>query len=270
MKIRTAWLGELHGALGKPFLGGMNCFRTDQYGNIVGLKSPSEPRIPSGKQRLYRHQLRYWSLHWNFLTPAEKQSYADAGDIVNMTGYDFYIQENYNKEVLRVAPTDNRWVELWHPNTNPKAIEYLSMSDDPDFEDWTYVNFPLEIVAAPLSIISAAIKLRYVAEAGWGGQGKRVDCHRITEPWRESTITYNTRPALAVSETSHGNMVMMGEWISLDVTDDINSLINGSALCFGWRIKYHELDPDTESMSGWRSSQAHENDSWLYLTLEVN
>lgn len=267
MKIKTAWLSELRGSLGRPFLGGRSCFRTDRYGNIVGLKSPSEPRVPSKKQPLYRHQLRYWSLHWNFLTPAQKQSYKDLGEAKGITGYDYFIQTFYDRAILFMAPTHNRWVELWDPNKNPSAEEYLHMSDDEEFEDWVYIDFPLNMISKNLVITKAELFLRYVGESGWPGTGRRVDCHRILTFWKENTITYNTRPSVSGTETDHIDMAEEGDWLKFDVTSDINLLINTQKLFFGWRIKYHETVSTQEAMSSLRSTYPHNNDYWPYLKL---
>lgn len=269
MKIKTAWLSELRGALGRPFLGGMSCFRTDQYGNIVGLKSPNEPRIPSGKQDLYRHQLRYWSLHWNFLTPGEKQTYQDLGAAEDITGYDYFMKLFYDTANLYMAPTNNRWVELWSPDKNPTAEEVLHLSDDEDFEDWVYINFPLGKISKNLVITKAELWLKYSGEAGSSAEGKRVDCHKIRGAWSETTITYNTRPSIDVMEVDHTDMPAEMEWFSFDVTANINSLIAGGLLFYGWRIKFNTTVGTGESYSGLRSTHPHDDDHWPYLKLTL-
>lgn len=269
MKIKTAWLSEMRGALGRPFLGGMNCFRTDKYGNIVGLKSPSEPRVPSKKQPLYRHQLRYWSLHWNFLTTEEKNSYAELGKKNNITGYNYYIAEKYDVNNLYMAPTDNRWVELWHPDTNPRAEEGLHISNDEEFEDWIYINFPLEKLSKNLEVTKAELWLLYYEEAGWSGTGKRINCHQILQPWSENTITYNNRPYHYPLYTTWSLMPEDGHWFSLNVTNDIQNIISSGILGFGWMLKYQETVTEQESMSGLRSTYPHDNDYWPYLKLEL-
>lgn len=269
MKIKTAWLNELRGSVGKPFLGGLSCFRTDKYGNITGLKSPSEPRVPTGKQPLYRHQLRYWSLHWNFLTPGQKANYAALGEADEITGYDYYIKEHYDINNLYVAPTDNRWVELWSPDKNPTAEEYLHMSDDEDFEDWTYINFPLAKICQPIVITKAELFLRYAGEAGSSAEGKRVDCHKIVDQWHEQQITYNNRPSVAGTETDHTDMPAEMTLFSFDVTADINSLISSGILFYGWRVKFHETVGTGESMSSLRSTYPHDDDYWPFLRLSL-
>jgi len=208
-------------------------------------------------------------LHWNFLTPGQKQTYEDLGDAEDITGYDYYIREKYDINNLYVAPTDNRWVELWHPNTNPTAEEYLHMSDDEEFEDWIYINFPLEKISKNLVITKAELFLKYAGEAGWGAEGKRVNCRKITGSWSETTITYNTRPAVSGTETDHVNMPAATEWFKFNVTSDIQDLIDAGALFYGWRIKFHETVTSQESMSSLRSTWPHDDDHWPYLKLEL-
>lgn len=267
MKIKTAWLGELRGSIGRPFLGGMSCFRTDKYGNIVGLKSPSEPRVPSGQQRLYRHQLRYWSLHWNFLTPTQKSNYAALGDLEGITGYDYYMKTHYSRDPLHLHPTNNRWVELWKPDRNPTAEEGLHMSDDQNYEDWVYLDFPLDVLFAGPEPSGSFLRVKYAGEAGFSGEGKRVDCHKITEPWKESTITYNTRPSVSGAETDHIDMPAEGTWFEVDVSGDIDDIISTKTLFYGWRLKYHSAVASSESLSSMRSTYPHDDDHWPFVKL---
>jgi len=269
MKIKTAWLSEMRGALGRPFLGGMNCFRTDQYGNIVGLKSPSEPRVPSGMQRLYRHQLRYWSLHWNFLTPEQKLAYSILGAELNITGYNYYIKEKYDINHLYIAPTDNRWVELWHPSTNPSAEEGLHLSDDEEFEDWVYINFYPDKFPKNLVITKAELWFFYYNEAGDPATGRHVDCHRLLEPWSETTITYNTRPGATAARVAAAVMPGEWQWFYFDLTFELRFIIAQGMPFYGYKIKFRETVTEESSMCGLRSTWPHDNDWWPFLKLEL-
>jgi len=267
MKIKTAWLSELRGSLGRPFLGGMNCFRTDKYGNIVGLKKPDPSRLFAGKRSLYQHQLRYWSLHWNFLTPGQKQAYQDLGDAEEITGYNYFMKLFYDIDNLYMAPTDNRWVELWAPNKNPTAEEYLHISDDEEYEDWIYINFPLEKISRNLVITKAELWLKYSGEAGWGAEGKRVDCYNILKTWSETSITYNNRPVANPEYTTWSLMPEEGEWLNFDVTEDIRKIIESGVLTFGWKLNFQETVTVEESNSGLRSTYPHDDDHWPFLKL---
>lgn len=269
MKIKLNWIQELRGASGVKIWGDKSCFQVRPGGVQILMKNPGGKRVPQGKQNLYRHQFAYWSYHWNFLTPAQKANYEILAEADGITGYDFYIREKHQPGFLYLHPTNNRAVEIWDPNNNVVAQEALKISDDTMFEDWVYIDFGFEKISRNLSLTKAELCLKLVAEGGWDADGKRVDCHKILEPWRETTITYNNRPTVSGTETDNLNMPTMGEWLAFDVTNDIQDQINTGALFYGWRIKFHTLVAVHESLSGFRSTHPHDEDCWPYVKISL-
>jgi len=269
MKFKTPVFSELRGRLGHQIESNTVCFRTYKTFGIQVIKNPARKVDPAGSQWLYRHQLYYLSLHWNFLTPEQKAAYDVLGGAAGISGYDYYIKEKHDIDHLYLAPTDNLWAEEYKPDRNPTAEEGLHLSDYDIWEDYAHINFPLEQIPSNLLISKAELWLRYAGEAGSSAEGKRVDCHKITEPWAERTITWNNRPSVSATETDHIDMPAERQWFSFTVTQDINDLISGGSLFYGWRVKYHSTVTTSESYSYIRATYPHKDDFWPYLKLEL-
>lgn len=269
MKIKLHWLQELRGAAGTKIWGDKSCFQVRRGGVQVVMKNPGGPRPATGKQALYRHQIGYWRLHWNFLTPAQKAAYAAAAEKDPLTGYDYFIREKCQPGFLYMHPNNNRWVEKWSPNNNPTAEETLHLSDDEDYEDWVYVDCGLDKISRNLSIVKAELYLRYVGESGWDAEGKQVQCNMIKDSWSETTITYNNRPTVIPFFARYSTMPAQMEWFKFDVTDHIKSIISAGAKLYGWRIKFSSTVASQESMSGLRSTYPHDENDWPYIKITL-
>lgn len=260
----------MHGSLAGPYLGNMTCFRTDKYGNIVGLKSPDGPRVPSGKQGLYRHQIYYWSLHWNFMWVSDKAKYNELGEAADMTGYDYFMKTHYSRDPLFMHPMDNNGTyERW-PDWNIPGSPYIDIADRIDRQRYVYLTFPLDLISQNLTITKAELWVYY--EGWWDNWpgGKQVDCHKIIEPWTERSLTWNNSPAVHSEVTDTTVIGNVEKWHTFDITDDINLIISG-APSYGWRINFHLPVTTNWSWVEWRSTYHDYWDSrWPYLKLELS
>ena len=134
MKIKIAWLSELHGKLGHTLPQNTVCFRTYKNFGIQIIKNPARYLPPGGMQWTYRHQIYYWSLHWNFLTPGQKAAYENLGADAGISGYNYYIQEKQDPQFLYIHPVGYTWTEKAYPDTKHFPGEVVRMSNDPTYE----------------------------------------------------------------------------------------------------------------------------------------
>ena len=243
MKIKTAWLSEMRGSLGRPYAGGLSCFRTDKYGNIVGLKSPSGARGPAGSQAIYRHQLHILPKYWTFLTPEGREEYILAAHVHRTTPYNEFVRQNYPVGFLKLLSEHDTYTGESNKAMIQCAKEKLLLSDHIYAPQWLYVDFKFSLIKPPFEITTAALGLYYYMEEGGNSEGKLVDCHMITEAWDEKTTNYYNQPTVAGAETSHSSMPAVNNWVWFDVTPDINNHLSGTP-CFGWRLKYHTQLPE--------------------------
>ena len=259
----------MRGKLGHTIDSGTLCFRTYKNFGIQVIKNPARKKDPAGMMWLYKHQIYYWSMHWNFLTAEQKAAYVELGEAAGITGYDYYIKEKYDPKYLYIHPSDLNWTEKAYPNKHFSPGESVHMSDDVTYESHVYVKFPLEMLSSNLSFMWAQLKFFYYEEAGWDADDKIVDCYRITEDWDWRTLTWNNAPATPTPIVAWNYMPGQMQWFHFYVQGPIQSAVNYPDTWFGFKIRFRTLDPTTESMSGLRATLPHDNDFWPYLKLRM-
>ncbi|MCX6664839.1 MAG: DNRLRE domain-containing protein, partial [Euryarchaeota archaeon] len=97
-----------------------------------------------------------------------------------------------------------------------------------------------------IEISSAKLKLYYYQNEDGDTAGHTLNLYRITSDWNKENVTWNTRPnyngtiiASAVVPST------VGTWIEWDVTNDVQSFINGQTTNYGWEI----IDPASSDNS---------------------
>jgi len=270
MKFKTPVFSELRGRLGHLIESNTICFRTYKNFGIQVIKNPARKVAPAGRQWLYTHQIYYWSLHWNFLTPEQKASYNLQGENVGITGYNYYIKEKYDPQYLYAHPSGANWTEKAYPNKTPSPGESILLSDDTTYEKHAYFQFPTAAVPDLLPVIEAELHMLYYEEAGFDAEGKRVECRMIWAPWDWRTITWNNVPQIQMVGVTSGDMPAEQEWIILDVRDRLLFARVRPGMFHGFQIKFKDLDPVTESESGLRSTRHHDNDFWPFLKIKIS
>lgn len=269
MKFKSPIFSTLRGRLGHTPESNTICFRTYKNFGIQIIKNPARIQPPAGSQWIYRHQVFYWSMHWNFLTPGEKAVYNELGEAEGITGYDYYIRKYCVPPYLYVHPSDLNWTEKAYPNKNPSPGESILMCDDVTYEKHMYIKFPLELLSKNLTILYAWIRFYYFEEAGWEAHGKRIECWKITEDWDWRTITWNNAPAVDPDLVDYWFMPYQMSWFGFGVTDVIHEAVSDPSSWFGFKIQFRDLDPLKSSFSGIRSTRPHDNDYYPYLVLLV-
>lgn len=269
MKFKTSLVQEMRGRLGHTIDSGTLCFRTYKNFGIQVIKNPARIWPTKGKQWLYRHQIYYWSLHWNFLTDEQKAVYDQLAENLRMSGYDYYIRENQDPHHLYVHPSGLNWIWKRYPDSIRSPIESVSLSDDVIDEKHIYIKFPLAMISPDMAITAATLNFFYQDESGWDADDKRVDCRSITEDWNWNTLTWNNAPAVDPDIVDFVLMPGQMEWFDFDVTSAIQATVAYPYAWFGFHIRFKDLDPDTESMSGIRALSTYENNFWPVLELTI-
>jgi len=259
----------MRGRLGHSINSSTLCFRTYKNFGIQVIKNPARIWPTKGKLWLQRHQIYYWSLHWNFLTLDQKAVYDSMAKVDGITGYDYYIRENYDPHHLYVHPSGLNWTYKRYPDSIRSPIEAVSLSDDVIYENHVYIKFPLEMISPNLEIVAAALSFFYQDEAGFDADDKRVDCRSITEDWDWRTITWNNAPTVDPDVVDFVLMPEQMQWFQFDVTSAIQATVADPYAWFGFHIRFKDLDPITESMSGLRALSTYENNFWPVLELTI-
>lgn len=96
--------------------------------------------------------------------------------------------------------TDDAFVDQLNPNTNNGDDLRMEVdtvrSDERQERIDTYIKFDLSSIPSGATLSSATLRLQ-VRSSGTGGSQHDINVHAVADSsWSESTITWNTRPAL--------------------------------------------------------------------------
>jgi hypothetical protein len=128
---------------------------------------------------------------------------------------------------------------MTHPQMNRGLASSLIIKNRYDLETESesdgLIKFDLFSIPHDSDIISARLYLYYGDWAQSDPAGREIALHRVKEAWRESDVTWETRPFWHQYETSSALVpVSAGQWMSWDVTDDVQDFINGKNVNYGW------------------------------------
>jgi len=103
--------------------------------------------------------------------------------------------------------------------------------------EWNaYAKFDISAISAGATITSATLHLYYYQWNDNNPSGRPLTCTRITEDWAECTLTYSNHPAVAATATSSSNVPGSYQWMTWDVTTDVQSFVAGLETNRGWKI----------------------------------
>lgn len=269
MKIKSSWLQEMRGSLGRPFLGDMSCFRTDKWGNIVGLRKPIPSKIHVGKQPAYQHQLAFIARYWRILTPSQKADYTALGALEDITGYDYFIRERYPIGELNFLPVGDMYIltlPWWMIDYRPRWLEtYDTVSE--------MGRVLLEFFTEPLLSLGAVTKAEvfiwYYADVCKWQASHLIKVYRILSGWDEATVWWDTQPSYSGTPTTEFTVQADETWYSFDVTTDINNFIASGTKFYGWMIEGPRPTGDDEFCMIWRSKETFYSNMWPFLKITL-
>ncbi|MBI4337097.1 MAG: DNRLRE domain-containing protein [Chloroflexi bacterium] len=93
------------------------------------------------------------------------------------------------------------------------------------------VKFDLSAVPANATIVSATLKLYAFSVPS---SARMYGAYRITSTWTETGVTWNAQPTLVLSPTASATTPGSMNWVTWDVTADVQAMVNGVATNYGW------------------------------------
>ena len=145
--------------------------------------------------------------------------------------------------VLNFSPTDDSTIDQNSPGSNFGNSTQIGVrnrygeSGSDGWEDDTLVKFDLSSIASGTPVLGATLNLYYIGYWDNDPQGRPLTCYAITSDWDESTVTWNTKPTSAGVVSATATVPAgINNWMSWDVTADVQDMADGSASYYGWKI----------------------------------
>lgn len=130
----------------------------------------------------------------------------------------------------------------------------------------SFIRFNLSAIPAAMPISNARLHIEYYNYWDYLGRWRTITSHRIASDWAESTVTWNTAPA--IGET-YGSVALLASdpslgWYAIDVTALVQGWINGAWPNYGIALRGPEHSgPD----SSWRLFSTRERGYPAYLQI---
>lgn len=104
------------------------------------------------------------------------------------------------------------------------------------YEIDTLINFDISPIPSASTILSASLHLYYYNWSGFNPAGRNLTVYLIKSSWSEQYVYWNTQPSYAATPSSSSFVPeSKGQWMSWDVTDDVQYLVKERAY-YGWKI----------------------------------
>ncbi|MFA5101749.1 MAG: DUF2341 domain-containing protein, partial [Candidatus Thermoplasmatota archaeon] len=143
-------------------------------------------------------------------------------------------------------PTDDSYIAQNHPSDILGSLDYIRTRG---LNGWIFtvlVKFDLSSIPEGINVKSATLKLFYYQYIDGNPSGHLLNLYRITSTWDESNATWNTQPSYSSQVTSSAIVPASTEvWMEWNVTDDVQSFIDGQYINYGWEL----IDTVTSSNS---------------------
>jgi hypothetical protein len=139
------------------------------------------------------------------------------------------------------------------------------------YEVDSLIKFDLFSIPSSATILSASVHLFYYNWSGSDPAGRNLTIYLITSDWEENNVYWNKQPSYAVTPTSSSFVPhTKGQWMSWDVTKDVQYLINERAY-YGWKIMDEAIWEQADiPMTYFRTSEYTDYIPFLEITYSLS
>ncbi len=135
--------------------------------------------------------------------------------------------------LLTLNASADTWVDEDNKNNNHGSEPNMDVRSWSDNTRVSLVRFDTSSLPASATIVSAKLKLY----AGVVPSVTRTyDVRRIMSNWAESTSTWQNQPEKVGNYTSRASTPATPEWMTWDVTTDLQAFMNGIVNNYGWMV----------------------------------
>jgi len=125
------------------------------------------------------------------------------------------------------------------------------------------------LTSIPSDAIIITAELRIWCQSLSGTGSKTVKVHRITGPWTEGAVTWNTQPNHDATETVSLAVDTGSVWYDFDVTDDVQNFVNGAYTDYGWKLLGVEAGDDIYQEFYTKENGGTTYDPSIYIEYEI-
>jgi len=149
--------------------------------------------------------------------------------------------ENTGQSTLTFYPTDDVHIDNYSTNINGYhdhlVVRNAYGAGGSAVYEWnTFIKFNISSLIMGTSISSATLNLFYYDWLDNNPVGRNLNIYRVTSNWNEDNITGSSEPSYASVPTTYTTMPSSYDWISWDVTSDVQDIVDGTVTDYGWKI----------------------------------
>ena len=149
-----------------------------------------------------------------------------------------------------------------YANTNSGTLAYMWVGYDdylnPDGKiARSLIAFNTSAIPSNVAIDQALLRVYLVDSWDYPGESRTVTTYRISSPWSESNVTWNSQPSFAQAYGSASVSHDVKRWYSFDVTNLVRGWINGTLPNYGIMLRGPEY---SGSDSSWKSFSTREGE----------
>jgi len=150
------------------------------------------------------------------------------------TTYTFYSTDD--SEIVNGMPDDNRG-----SGDSMGVRNRYGGSGTDHWEADILIKFDVSSIPPNSIVTSATLYLYYWLDNEGNAAGRNPTIYRFLGDWSESTVTYNNHPATASQPSGYTSIPSSdGQWVTWDVTSDVQAFVNEEMPNYGWKIMDEE------------------------------
>jgi hypothetical protein len=183
--------------------------------------------------------------------------------------------QNMQENEITINVSKDTQINKRSPNSNAgSSTELQIINTYGDGSDWGIdgmLYFNLSMIEPYSQILSATMYLYYHRWHDTNPAGRIISFYKNLGNWNESNVTWNNAPSFSSVETANGTVPSStGTWMPVNVTDDVQTFINGSYENYGWRLVDEEKwgDPDIPR-SFYRTKEYGSYIPYLFIQYEI-
>ena len=216
-------------------LGNLSFTLTDYQDDLISYTVETSPDIGHGGQTNV-HNGRFNIPIAGMQYSTQYTWYVNASDGTNTNHQVFTFQTAAENE-FDFPPSDDNTIEENHPDFQCGSLDHIVVRGAPGWEWDILLRVDLSMLPTNITIRSATLQLYYFQSVDGNPAGHTVNFYKITSPWDENTSTWNNHPSYATQSSASGQIPSQtGEWMTVDVTNDILDFYHGTTTNYGWRL----------------------------------